>query len=159
MFGILKKIFKIKETVVYVRFKNEKVHFSFFPQGVTFSELPIIALNKKGKVPKVTAVGKAIMELPVEDPSVVYAPFDPFTPEESFDLAEKTMMALLQKEGVLKHAMLAPRLVIHPDKSALSDNEEQAYLELGLCMGGRDVVVYVGETLDEKGVKTLLKNK
>ena len=156
MLGFFKKIFKVSETIVYIRFKNEKVHLSFFPQGVVLSELPIIALNKKGRTPKVTAVGKAVMELPPENPSVVYAPFEPFIPEESFDLAEKTMMALLQKEGVLKYALLRPRIVIHPDKSTLSEMEEQAYSELGLTMGGRDVVVYVGETLDEAGVKNLL---
>ena len=159
MFGLFKKLFNVTQHTVYIRFKNEKVHFSFFPEGAHYTELPLIALNKTAKTPKVTAVGEAVMQLPPENPSVVYAPFEPFAPEEHFDLAEKTLRALMQKEGVLRGALISPRIVLHPDKSVLSEMEEQAYDELGLSIGGRDVIVYVGNTLDESAVNQLFKTK
>ena len=159
MFGFLKKLINFTQHTIYIRFKNEKVNFSFYPEGVHYTELPLIALNKTAKTPKITAVGEAVMQLPPEDPSVVYAPFEPFTPEEHFDLAEKTLRALMQKEGALRGALISPRIVLHPDKSALSEMEEQAYYELGLSIGGRDTIVYVGETLDEAAVNQLFKTK
>jgi len=159
VFGLFKKLFNFTQHTVYIRFKNEKVHFSFFPEEIHYTELPLIALNKTSKKPKVTAVGEAVKELPPEDPSVVYAPFEPFEPEVHFDLAEKTLRTLMQKEGVLRGALIAPRIVIHPDKSTLSETERQAYEELGLSIGGREVVVHVGESLNDVIIYKLFKHK
>lgn len=154
MFGWFKSV----DRIVYIRFRKEKVYLSHYPQGETFEELPIIAVTKKGDKIRVEAVGKAVLELPPENRSVVYTPFDPFVLEpENFELAELTLRHLLQENKRYKKSWIKARFVIHPDKSHLSEQEEDAYRELGLSIGAREVKVYVGTPLEEMSVKALFQ--
>jgi len=148
MFSKLKAWLKKQDTTLYIRFKNEKVHLLAQPSGETFEDLAVMAVVKKGKDLKVTAIGKAVQELPEKDNSVVYAPFSPFSLEpENFELAEKFLMTLVKK-GLSSLALIRPKVIIHPDKSYLSEREEQAYRELALSAGAREVAVYIGKTLE-----------
>ena len=146
----LKEWFKNQNSTLYIRFKRDKVYLSSEPSGESFEELAVVAVIKKGKELKITAVGKGVQELPEKDRSVAYAPFSPFSLEpENFELAEKFLRFLL-KRGLSSFALIRPKIIIHPDKSYLSEREEQAYRELALSAGAREVVVYVGKTLEPK---------
>ena len=148
MFSKVKAWFKKQDTTLYIRFKNEKVYLSAQPSGETFEELAVMTVVKKGKNLKITAVGKAVQELPEKDKSVAYAPFSPFSLEpENFELAEKFLIALLKK-GLSSSALIRPKVIIHPDKSYLSEIGEEAYRELALSAGAREVIVYVGKALE-----------
>ena len=118
------------------------------PSGYSYDDMAMIAINRQGKKEKVAAVGDAVMELPENDRSVIYTPFTPFSLEpENFLLAEKSILYLLKK-AMPKNALLSPRVIMHPDKSYVSEEEQEAYRELALSAGAREVSVYVGKVLE-----------
>ena len=160
MFGILKSWFKKQDVTIYIRFRKEKVYLTYLPSHVTVETLPIIAVEKKGKDFKVSAVGREVLDLPTDSKAVVYTPFEPFSFEpENFEMAERCLQYLL-RQGLGKSALIAPKVVIHPDKSYLSEMEEQAYRELALSAGSREVVVYIGKMLNSDEVlATFEKNR
>ena len=148
MFTFVKKLFTKQDITVYIRFRNEKVYISAFPSLKSHEDLPIIAVIKKGETFKVSAVGEAVMHLPETDRSVVYTPFAPFSVEDdNFELAEKILQHLLQNV-ISKSLLLRPKIIMHPDKSHLSEMEEEAYRELALSAGAREAIVYVGKALE-----------
>jgi len=154
MFGWFKSV----DRLVYIRFRKEKVYLSHYPEGETFEELPIIAVIRKGDRFRVEGVGKAVLDLPQENRSIVYTPFEPFVLEpENFELAELTLRHLLQQDKRYKNSWIKARFVIHPDKSYISEQEEDAYRELGLSVGAREVAVYVGNSLDASALKALFE--
>ena len=148
MFSFIKRLFTKQNIIVYIRFRNEKVYVSSYPVLKSHEDLPIIAVTKKGDSFRVSAVGEAVLHLPESDKSVVYTPFAPFSVEDGdFELAEKIIRYLLQTV-LPKSLLLRPKIIIHPDKSYLSEMEEEAYRELALSAGAREVVVYVGKALE-----------
>ncbi len=159
MFSKVKAWFKKQDTTLYIRFKNEKVYLSAQPSGEMLEELAVMAVVKKGKNLKITAIGKAVQELSEKDNSVAYAPFSPLSLEpENFELAEKFLVALVKK-GLSSSALIRPKVIIHPDKTHLSEMEEQAYRELALSAGAREVAVYIGKTLEPVDFEEILIQK
>jgi len=156
MFAFLRRWLQREDRIVYLRFRKEKVYLGYYPPGETSEALPIIAVIKKKDAFRVAAVGQAVLQLPPQNCSVVYTPFAPFDLEpENFELAELTLRYLLKENKAYKSAWVGARFVMHPDKSYLSEQEEDAYRELGMRIGAREVRVYVGSPLDEPSLKAL----
>jgi len=145
-FRNLKKSFNL---IIYIRFRRDTIELYYHPFDTTFEDEAIIAIRKKGKKEYVSAVGKEVYALSSEDTSVVRTPFSPFLLEaENFDLGEKMIRYFLQKGMPFRGGLFAPKIIIHPNKSYISETEEQAYRELALSAGAREVVVYVGKALE-----------
>ena len=156
MFDFIKKFTVAQNVIIYIRFKKEKVFFTYAPSGIHFDDFPILALTKKKAKVKIHAVGKAVLELPEENKAVVYTPFEPFdVAPDNFRLAEKVIQHLLKK-GMPKSALLAPRIIMHPDKTYVAEQEEQAYWELALSAGGREAAVYIGRELQVEDFERIL---
>ena len=147
MFTAIKSFFKKQNIIIYIRFRNDKVYLVASPSGLEYEDLALIAVNKQTKKEKITAVGSSVQELPESDPSVIFTPFHPFELEpENFVLAEKMILFLIKKH-MPKRALIAPRVIMHPDKSYISEMEEDAYKELALSAGAREVYVHIGHIL------------
>jgi len=148
VFAAIKNFFKKQNTIIYVRFRNDKIYFVASPSGLEYEDLALIAVNKQTKKEKITAVGHAVLELPERDPSVVFTPFESFDLEpKNFMLAEKLVLSLLKK-AIPKSVLVSPRVIIHPDKSYVSEMEADSYRELALSAGAREVYVHVGHILE-----------
>lgn len=160
MFGFFRKLLKSSDQIVYIRFTRDKISFYYYPLDVRYEDEPILALRKKGKNWNVTAVGKAVYDLKPEDTSVIYTPFKPFALEpENFGLAQKVVRALMEKGGALKGALISPRVIMHPNKSYVSEMEAHAYRELALSAGAREAVVYVGDELSADEIESVMQNR
>ncbi len=159
MFDFFRKLLTSSDQIVYIRFKRESISFYYYPSGVRYEDEPLLALKKKGNRELVTAVGKEIYDLKEEDTSVVYTPFSPFLPEpENFNLGEKIIRSLMKKGASFKGASKSPSVIIHPNKSYISEVEEQAYEELALSAGAKEAVVYVGDELQPDELENIMKN-
>jgi len=158
MFGFIKNWLKKQDRIVYIRIRNNVIKLYHYPQGIAYEDEAILAVKKRGKESVVSAVGKAVYDLKEEDTSVIYTPFKPFDLEpENFNLAEKLIRAQLIATGARK-SLIAPRLIIHPDKTYVSAMEEQAYKELALSAGAREAVVYVGKKLEPDEIEAVMQN-
>jgi len=159
VFESIKAFFKHQDITVYIRFKNQKVYLTATPSLKSIEEFPMIAVTKKNGRFIVKAVGEAVMRLPETDTSVVYTPFSPFETEpENFELGEKVLSYLLKKV-MPKSAFVRPKIIIHPDKSYLSEMEEVAYRELAISAGAREAVVYVGKVLEHNELERFFTKK
>lgn len=159
MFGFIKKLFQREEHIVYIRFHRGKVILHHLPGGSRYEDEPIVAIRKKGGADIVTAVGREIRELRAEDPSVVVAPFDALEHDaDNFLLASKVLSALIRKSAPSGRKLAAPRVIIHPEKSYLSENEAASYRELVLSAGAAEAVVYVGDRLQPEAFEAVLQN-
>ena len=159
MFDFLRNLFKSSDQIVYIRFTRDKVSFDYYPSDVHYEDEPILAVKKKGSKIIVSAVGKAIYDLNPEDTSVVHTPFKPFLLEpDNFNLAEKVIEYLMKKGAVFKGSLGSPRVIIHPDKTYVAEGEEEAYRELALSAGAREVVVYVGDKLQPDEIEGVMEN-
>jgi len=148
MFGYFRNLKKSFKLIIYIRFRRETIQFYYYPFDTSFEDESIIAVRKNGKKEYISAVGKEVHALKNEDTSVVRTPFSPFLLEpENFDLGEKMIRHLLQKGMPFRGGLFAPKVIIHPNKSYVSEMEEQAYRELALSAGAREVAVYVGDEL------------
>ena len=160
MFDFLRKLFKPSNQIIYIRFTRDKVSFYYYPSDVHYEDEPILAVRKKGNKELVSAVGREIYDLQPEDTSVIYTPFKPFELEpDNFNLAEKLIRYLMQKGGGSKGSIVAPRVIIHPDKTYVSEMEADAYRELALSAGAREVVVYVGDALQPDEIESVMENR
>ncbi|MGB5964352.1 MAG: hypothetical protein WBF77_01640 [Sulfurimonadaceae bacterium] len=160
MFSFFRNLIKSSNQIVYIRFTRDKISFYYYPSDVRYEDEPILAIKKKGKKEIVSAVGKEIKDLKPEDTSIVHTPFKPFLPEpENFDLGEKVIRYLMQKGATFKGSLDAPRVIIHPDKSYVSEMEAQAYRELALSAGAREAVVYVGDELSVDEIEGVMQNR
>ncbi|MDA3945649.1 MAG: hypothetical protein PF439_03100 [Helicobacteraceae bacterium] len=160
MFGYIRGLVKKYDRIVYIRFRNGKITFYHYPLGLRYQDEPILAVKRKGNAFVVSAVGKKVYELKEEDSSVVYEPFNPFMLEpENFALAEKVVRALMQHELSFMYRLFLPKVIIHPDKSYVSEMEAQAYKELALSAGAREAVVYVGDELSVDEIEDVMKKK
>lgn len=160
MFGFFRNLFKSSDQIVYIRFTRDKVSFYYYPADVRYEDEPILAIKKRGKKEIVSAVGKEIKALKEEDTSVVYAPFKPFEMEpENFNHAEKVISYLMKKGASFKGSLVSPRVIIHPNKTYVAEGEEQAYRELALSAGAREVVVYVGDELSADEIQSVMQNR
>ena len=160
MFGFFRKLFASTDQIVYIRFTRDKISFYYHPSGLRYEDEPIVAVKKKGKKEIISAVGKEVFDLAEEDTSVVYTPFKPFEMEpENFNLAEKVVRHLMQKGADFKGALISPRVIIHPNKTYVSEMEEDAYRELALSAGAREVVVYVGDELQADELENIMKGR
>jgi rod shape-determining protein MreB len=160
MFGFFRNLFKSSDQIVYIRFTRDKVSFDYYPSDVHYEDEPILAIKKKGSKIIVSAVGKAIYDLNPEDTSVAHTPFKPFLPEpDSFDLGAKVIRYLMKKGATFEGTLGSPRVIIHPDKTYVSEVEEDAYRELALSAGAREVVVYVGEKLQADELEGIMQSK
>ena len=158
MFGYFKNLKKSSKLIVYIRFRRETIQFYYYPFDTSFEDESIIAIRKKGTKEYVSAVGKEVHTLSSDDTSVVRTPFSPFLLEpENFDLGEKVIRYLLQKGMPFRSGVLAPKVIIHPNKSYVSEMEEQAYRELALSAGAREVVVYVGDTIKPEMLENVMQ--
>ncbi|WP_345974121.1 hypothetical protein [Sulfurimonas sp. HSL3-7] len=158
MFGLIRGLFQKEEHIVYIRFRRGKVTLHHLPGGIRYEDEPILAIKKKGAADVITAVGREIQELKPEDPSVVVAPFDSLEHDpDSFLLASKVLSALIRKSAPSGHKLAAPRVIIHPEKSYVSENEAEAYRELVLNAGAAEAVVYVGDTLHPDAFEAILQ--
>ena len=159
MFDFFRNLFTSVEQIVYIRFARDKVHFDYHPSGLHYEDEPILAVKKKGKKEIISAVGKEVFDLPEEDTSVVYTPFKPFEIEpDNFNLAEKVIRHLMQKGADFKGALVSPRVIIHPNKTYVSEMEEDAYRELAMSAGAREVVVYVGDKLQPDDLENIMND-
>ena len=157
MFSAIKNFFKKQDIIIYVRLRKEKIFLVVHPLELEYEDLAIIAVNRQIKKEKVSAVGRAVLELPESDPSVVFTPFAPFDLEpENFLLAEKLLLFLFKK-SMPKSALIAPRVIMHPDKSYVSEMEADAYRELALSAGAREVYVHIGDILDPEDFEPLFE--
>lgn len=159
MFNFFRNLFKSSDQIVYIRFTRDKVSFYYYPSDVRYEDEPIIAIKKKGKKEIISAVGKEVYDLKPEDTSVVHTPFKPFALEpDNFNLAEKVIQYLMKKGATFKGSLVAPRVIIHPNKTYVAEGEEQAYRELALSAGARVVVVYVGDELQPDEIEGVMLN-
>ncbi len=159
MFSFFRNLFSSSDQIVYIRFTRDKISFHYYPSGIRYEDEPILAIKKKGKKELVSAVGKEIQDLKAEDTSVVYTPFKPFVLEpENFNHAEKVVQYLMKKGATFKGSLVSPRVIIHPDKTYVSEMEEEAYRELALSAGARVAVVYVGDALQADTFEGILQN-
>jgi rod shape-determining protein MreB len=127
---------------------------------VHYEDEPILAIKKKGSKIIVSAVGKEIYDLNHEDTSVAHTPFKPFLLEpDNFDLGVKVIRYLMKKGATFEGTLGSPRVIIHPDKTYVAEGEEQAYRELALSAGARDVVVYVGDELQFDEFEGVMQNR
>lgn len=155
MLSAIKDFFKKQDIIIYVRLRKEKIFLVVHPLALKYEDLAIIALNRQTKKEKVSAVGRAVLELHESDPSVVFTPFEPFDMEpENFLLAEKLLLFLFKK-SMPKSVLISPRVIIHPDKSYVSEMEADAYRELALSAGAREAYVHVGDVLDAEDFEAL----
>ncbi len=160
MFGFFRKAAALSEEIVYIRFWRDKIIFYYYPSGVKYKDEPILAIRKKGKKEIITAVGEEINDLKPEDTSIIRTPFKPFIMEpENFDLGAKVIRHLMQKGKNSKAALIAPKVIIHPDRTNISEMEEQAYRELAVSAGAREAVVYVGHTLQPDEIEGVMNAK
>ncbi len=160
MFSFFRNLFASSEQIVYIRFTRDKISLYYYPSGVHYEDEPIIAIKKKGNKEIVSAVGKEISDLKPEDTSVVYTPFKPFSLEpDNFNLAEKVVHYLIKKGATFKGSLVSPRVIIHPDKTYVAEGEEEAYRELALSAGAREVVVYVGDKLQFDEFEGVMQNR
>lgn len=161
MFGFIRNWWKKQDRIVYIRIRNNKIAFYHYPQGVEYENDAVIAVKQKGKESHVTAVGKDVFALKDDDTSVGHEPFNPFTYEDpgNFVLAEKLITALLASAPEFRRTLVAPRVIIHPDKSYISATEEQAYKELALSAGAREAVVYIGKKLQPEEFEHVMNAK
>ena len=158
MFTVIKNFFKKQNVIIYVRFRNDKIYLVASPSGLEYEELALIAVNKQTKNEKITAVGSSVQELPQSNPSVIFTPFHPFDLEpDNFVLAEKMILFLIKKH-MPKRALISPRVIMHPDKSHVSEMEADAYKELALSAGAREVHVHVGHVLSTEEFERLFEN-
>lgn len=159
MIGFIQNWFKKYDRIVYIRLRKGKITFYHYPQGISYEDEPVIAVKKKGKTSFVSGVGKAIYDLKSEDTSVVYEPFNPFSYEpDNLNLAVKVIRKLIEHKS-FKYSLVSPKMIIHPDKSYLSEMEEQIYRELALMVGAREVVVYVGDELQPDELEGVMQNR
>lgn len=160
MFNFFRNLFSSSEHIVYIRFRREKVSFYYYPSGVRYEDAPILAIKKKGNKEVVTAVGKEIKELSEEDSSAIYTPFKPFEIEpDNFNHAEKVITYLMKKGASFKGSLVSPRVIIHPNKTYVSEMEEDAYRELAMSAGAREVVVYVGDELKVDELESVINKR
>jgi hypothetical protein len=158
MFGFIRGLFQKEEHIVYIRFHRGKVTLYHLPGGVSYEDEPIVAIRKKGNTDVITAVGREIQALKPEDPSVVVAPFDALGQDpDSFLLASKVLSALIRKSAPSGRKLAAPRVIIHPEKSYLSENEAESYRELVRNAGAAEAVVYVGDRLQPEAFEAVLQ--
>ena len=159
MFDFIRGLFQREEHIVYIRFQRGKVILHHLPGGTRYEDEPILAIRKKGGADIVTAVGREIQELRPEDPSVVVAPFDALGHDhDSYVLASKVLSALIRKSAPAGRKLAAPKVIIHPEKSYLSEDEAAAYRELVLNAGAAEAVVYVGDRLQPAAFEAVLQN-
>jgi len=159
MFDFFRNLFTSVDHIVYIRFTRDKISFYYHPSGLRYEDEPIVAVKKKGKKEIISAVGKEVFDLAPEDTSVVYTPFKPFEMEpDNFNLAEKVIRHLMQKGAEFKGSLISPRVIIHPNKTYVSEMETDAYRELALSAGAREVVVYVGDELQFDDLENIMKN-
>lgn len=159
MFDFIRGLFQREEHIVYIRFQRGKVTLHHLPGGTRYEDEPILAIRKKGGADIVTAVGREIQELRPEDPSVVVAPFDALVHDpDNFLLAAKVLSALIRKSAPAGRKLAAPKVIIHPEKSYLSEDEAAAYRELVLNAGAAEAVVYVGDRLQPEAFEAVLQN-
>ncbi|MEN8147774.1 MAG: rod shape-determining protein [Campylobacterota bacterium] len=160
MFSFFRNLFKSSDQIVYIRFTRDKVSFYYYPSDVRYEDEPMLAIKKKGKKETVSAVGKEIKELKEEDTSAIYTPFKPFEMEpENFNHAEKVISYLMKKGATFEGSLVAPRVIIHPNKTYVSEMEEDAYRELAMSAGAREVVVYVGDELQVGEIEGVMDAK
>ena len=160
MFDFFRNLFSSTEQIVYIRFTRDKISFDYHPSGIHYEDEPILAIKKRGNKEVVSAVGREIKELKPEDTSIVLTPFKPFMLEPyNFNLGEKVIRYLMQKGATFKGSLAAPRVIIHPDKTYVSEVEEDAYRELALSAGAREVVVYVGKKLQPDEIESIIQSK
>ena len=158
LFSYFRNLQKSFNLIIYIRFRCERVELYYYPFDSTYEDELIIAIRKKGKKEYISAVGKEIHTLSRDDTSVVRTPFSPFLLEpDNFNLGEKVVRYFLQKGMPFRGALIAPKVIIHPNKSYVSEMEEQAYRELALSAGAREVVVYVGDTLKPEMLENIMK--
>ena len=158
MFDFIRGLFQKEEHIVYIRFQRGKVILYHLPGGIRYEDEPILAIRKKGGAHVVTAVGREIQELKPEDPSVVVSPFDALAHDsDNFFLASKVLSSLIRKSAPSGRKLAAPRVIIHPEKSYLSENEAEAYRELVLNAGASEAVVYVGDILHPDAFEAVLQ--
>ena len=159
MFDFFRNLFSSVDQIVYIRFTRDKIHFYYHPSGVYYEDEPILAVKKKGKKEIISAVGNEVFDLSEEDTSFVYTPFKPFAMEpDNFNLAEKVIRHLMQKGGDFKGALVSPSVIIHPNKTYVSEMEEDAYREVAMNAGARKVVVYVGEKLQPENLENIMND-
>jgi len=158
MFGFIRDWWQKQERIVYIRIRNNKIAFYHYPQGIHYTDDAVLAIKKKKNDFQVTAVGKAVYALKDDDRSVGHEPFNPFTYEnpENFNLAEILIRTLLTSAPGVKQSLVSPRIIIHPDKTYISETEEEAYKELALSAGAREAVVYVGDKLKPEEFEQVL---
>ena len=160
MFDFFRNLFGSSEHIVYIRFRRDKVSFFYHPSGVRYEDEPILAIKKKGNKDIVTAVGIEIKELSEEDNSVIYTPFKPFEIEpDNFNHAEKVITYLMKKGATFKGSLVSPRVIIHPNKTYVSEMEEDAYRELAMSAGAREVIVYVGDELQIEELESVMNKR
>lgn len=160
MFSYFQNLKKSSKLIIYIRFRRETIEFYYYPFERVFEDESIIAVKKKGDKTYVSAVGKEVHDLKAEDTSVVRTPFSPFLLEpENFDLGEKMIRHLMQKGMPFKGNLFAPKVIIHPNKSYVSEMEEEAYKELALGAGAREAVVYVGEALKLEMLEDVMQKR
>jgi len=158
VFSYFQNLKKFSKLIIYIRFRRETIELYYYPFEHAFEDESIIAVKKKGDKLYVSAVGKEVHDLKAEDTSVVRTPFSPFLLEpENFDLGEKVIRHLIQKGMPFKGNLFAPKVIIHPNKGYVSEMEEEAYRELALSAGAREVVVYVGDELKPEMFESIMK--
>ncbi len=160
MFDYIRNAVKRYNRIVYIRFKRGEVVIYHYPLGLRYRDEPMLAVKKKGDATIVTAIGKEVYDLKAEDTSIVVTPFDSFEREpENFDLSQKAVRHFMQKNVPFMQTLFAPRVIIHPDKSYLSEMEEHTYKELALSAGARKAVVYVGDELSAEALEGIMQNR
>lgn len=144
---------------IYVRIKPDRLSALHVESGNEFSDIPVLAIEQRGRKSLIVAVGSAAVALPGMPNIAVANGFDhPRTLLADFTVAERTLRFFLK--SVLPRSIFAPSpiLVIHPQaklEGGLTQIEIRAFAELGLGTGARKVYVWEGPELSKEELRAL----
>jgi len=156
---IRKKLSKI----LYVQIWERKVQITDINTQETFSEIPIVFIEKQTDGKNVMAgVGEYIPQNSDNTKSTVYPFSHPRSLLSDFYLAEKFLQKFINKVHSFKYIKPHPILIIHPMEKiegGLLQIEERAFSELGLGAGASEVHIYEGNSIEIGGFEELLTKK
>jgi rod shape-determining protein MreB len=152
-------MFRLFQNTVYVRIKPDRVSVLQVESGKEYSDIPVLAIERKDGKSSVVAVGQgAETKAGLSNIMLVNGFKHPRTLLADFTVAEQTLKYFLKK--VLPVSFLAPSpvIVIHPQavlEGGLTQIEIRAFAELGSGAGARKVFVWEGMELSKEELREL----
>jgi rod shape-determining protein MreB len=148
--------------IFYIKISAERVTVRNVKAGIEVSEVPEIAISNNLQGKKVVlAVGNSAREIASTQPSLLINPFShPRTLLADFTHGEEVLKAFVRRALVndwWRWLRLAPVIVIHPlgsPEGGFTQIERRAFLELAICAGASRPVLWIGQELSDREVRS-----